>query len=154
MSEKPSQVSPLLRKLGRQTTPLPMKRFFTSAFVLCGLVALIGCNQATQLAQNIVTINASWEDNAVEHRDNLNIQYTYVCPPNPSKTGVGTVWGTDTYSDDSSVCAAGVHAGDITFNGGSITIGMRGGLESYTGSTRNGVTTQDWGSWSGSFVVL
>ena len=131
-----------------------MKRLLASALVLCGLVAIAGCNQATHLAQNLVTINASWVDNAVEHRGNLNIRYVYVCPPNPSKTGVGTVWGTDTYSDDSSVCEAAVHAGAISFAGGSATIEMRGGLESYSGSARNGVTTQDWGAWSGSFVVL
>jgi len=131
-----------------------MKHLFAFALVLCGLVGIAGCNQATRLAQNLVTINASWADNAVEHRGNLNIRYVYVCPPNPSKTGVGTVWGTDSYSDDSSVCAAAVHAGAITFAGGSATVEMHAGLQSYTGSDRNGVTTQDWGSWTGSFVVL
>ena len=131
-----------------------MKRLLVATFVLSGFVAMAGCSQATRLAQNLVTINASWADNAVEHRGSLNIRYVYVCPPNPSKTGVGTVWGTDTYSDDSSVCAAAVHTGAITFAGGSVTVEMRGGLDSYSGSIRNGVTTQDWGAWSGSFVVL
>ena len=131
-----------------------MKRLLAASFFLSSFVAMAGCNQATRLAQNVVTINASWTDNAVEHRGNLNIRYVYVCPPNLSKSGVGTVWGTDTYSDDSSVCAAAVHAGAITFAGGSVTVEMRSGLDSYSGSTRNGVGTQDWGSWSGSFVVL
>ena len=123
-----------------------MIRLLASALVVAGFVAFAGCNQATSLTRNLVTINASWADNAVEYRGNVGIQYVYVCPPNPSKTGVGTVWGTDTYSDDSSVCAAAVHAGAITFAGGSATVEIRGGLDSYAGSTRNSVTTQNWGA--------
>lgn len=131
-----------------------MKYVFASTFALCGIIAISGCNQATRLAQNVITVNASWADNAVDHRGNNGVRYVYVCAPNPSKTGVGSAWGTDTYSDDSSVCAAAVHAGEITFAGGSATIEIRGGLDSYAGSARNGVTTQDWGAWAGSFVVL
>lgn len=131
-----------------------MKHLHAFVLVLCCLVAVAGCSQATPIAQDLVTIRADWNDNAVDHRDQTGVRFVYACPPNPTKAGVGTAWGTDTYSDDSSVCTAGVHAGAITFAGGSVTVEIRGGLDSYAGSTRNGVTTQDWGAWSGSFVVL
>lgn len=131
-----------------------MKRLLALSLTLFGVAALAGCNQATRLAQNLVTVQANWADNAVDHRGNVGVRYLYVCPANPSKTGVGTAWGTDIYSDDSSVCAAAVHAGAITFVGGSATVEIRGGMESYAGSARNGVITQDWGSWHGSFVIL
>ncbi|HSL56744.1 MAG TPA: LCCL domain-containing protein, partial [Acidimicrobiales bacterium] len=64
------------------------------------------------------------------------------------------VWGTDVYSDDSSVCRAGIHAGAIdATSGGSFAIVVRGGRDRYVGSARNGVTTRDWGAWHRSFVI-
>ncbi|MBU8901027.1 protease B [Corallococcus sp. M34] len=70
----------------------------------------------------------------------------------PTVSG-GTVWGTDTYTDDSSVCAAAVHAGVISTGGGVVLITIRPGQGSYTGSTRNGITTLSYGAWSGSYSV-
>ncbi len=64
------------------------------------------------------------------------------------------MWGTDVYTDDSSVCTAGVHAGKISLaEGGTVVIEMRAGEDAYTGSERNGVTTTDYAGWPGSFVV-
>ena len=58
-------------------------------------------------------------------------------------------WGT--YTDDSSVCSAAVQAGLITLaNGGNVTIEIQPGANSYTGSTKNGITSSDYGPWSGS----
>ncbi|XP_072276884.1 cysteine-rich secretory protein LCCL domain-containing 2-like [Pyxicephalus adspersus] len=62
------------------------------------------------------------------------------------------VWGTDVYTDDSSICKAAIHAGTLGNNGGLVTVKKTAGLSSYSGSTRNGVTTRDDGSWPGSFV--
>ena len=63
------------------------------------------------------------------------------------------MWGTDTYTDDSSVCIAAVHAGLITEDeGGRVVIEIAPGEESYTGSEANGITSTDYGSWSGSFT--
>lgn len=63
----------------------------------------------------------------------------------------GTIWGTQTYTSDSSICAAAVHAGVITSGGGVVTVSGLRGCQSYTGSTRNGITSQDYGKWSSSF---
>ena len=50
------------------------------------------------------------------------------------------------------MCRAAVHAGKITFaSGGSVTFEMLGSQTSFTGSTRNGVTTFSYGSWPSAF---
>ncbi len=67
----------------------------------------------------------------------------------------GTVWGTGVYTDDSSVAAAAVHAG-ILRDGqrGQVKIKILPGQGHYTGSTRNGITSDSWESWQGSFQFV
>ena len=69
-------------------------------------------------------------------------------------TTQGSVWGTDVYTDDSSIAAAAVHAG-ILKDGekGVVKITILPGQDSYAGSTRNGVTSASFGAWQGSFRV-
>jgi hypothetical protein len=87
-------------------------------------------------------------------RSDLSIggQFNYNCPPQ------GTLWavyGTDTYTSDSSVCSAAVHAGLATLaSGGSVTIEIRSGLGAYAASDRNGVSSFAFGPTSKSFVFL
>ncbi len=82
----------------------------------------------------------------------LGSRRSFTCPPGGS---AGSVWGTGEYTHDSSVCTAAVHAGRITFAaGGAITIEMRAGRSSYVGSSRNGVTSSSYGTWSCSFAVV
>jgi hypothetical protein len=76
-----------------------------------------------------------------------------VCSCAPDAIG-GTVWGTDVYTDDSSVCAAALHAGAIGGNGGVVTVVPAPGEGAYLGTSRNGITTQDYGTWSGSFYFV
>jgi hypothetical protein len=63
------------------------------------------------------------------------------------------VWGVGPYTGDSSVCVAAVHAGVITRDGGTVEVTGEPGRDSYEGSTSNGVTTSEWGSWGTSFTV-
>lgn len=65
-------------------------------------------------------------------------------------------WGTDIYTDDSSICTAAVHAGLITpKDGGPVTIEMRPDAGRYAGSVRNGVRTGDWlEPWTGAYVFV
>ena len=101
---------------------------------------------------------ASWDDTAVSHRGHDGERFTYRCPIGcPSACPyVGTVrpvWGTDVYTDDSSVCTAAAHVGVITFqSGGSVTIEIRPGQARYVGSSRNDVSSRDSGPTPGSFV--
>ncbi len=61
-----------------------------------------------------------------------------------------TIYGTDVYTDDSSVCSAAVHAGLITQKaGGMVTIKLQQGINSFTASTRNGVTSYVSNGWKG-----
>jgi hypothetical protein len=74
--------------------------------------------------------------------------YRFVCPP---ANQTGNVWGTDIYTDDSSICEAAVHAGVIGRDGGTVHYERLGGQESFRGSVRNGVSSSDYGAWPGSF---
>ncbi|MGA2496360.1 MAG: LCCL domain-containing protein [Tepidisphaeraceae bacterium] len=66
----------------------------------------------------------------------------------------GIVWGTDVYTDDSTLAAAAVHAGVLRDGeSGTVKITIAPGQETYTGSTRNGVETQNYGDWDGSFRI-
>jgi hypothetical protein len=66
----------------------------------------------------------------------------------------GSVWGTDIYTDDSSIAAAAVHAGllqpDET---GTIMLTILAGRETYRGSARNGVASKDYPSWARSYTL-
>lgn len=70
----------------------------------------------------------------------------------PAGAVAGRVWGDGVYTDDSSVCRAALHAGRIEAGaGGRVRIELAPGRSSYAGATRNGVETQSYGAWGGSF---
>ena len=79
---------------------------------------------------------------------------TVTCPAGCIADNKGTVWGTDIYTNDSSVCAAAVHAGVISSStGGLVVVTKADGQESYVGSDRNGISTLSYSAWGGSFTV-
>jgi hypothetical protein len=60
----------------------------------------------------------------------------------------GQVWGTDTYTRDSMLATAAVHAGLLKpGQTGVLRVTVVPPLESYAGTTRNGVTTTEYGSF-------
>ncbi|HKB38604.1 MAG TPA: LCCL domain-containing protein, partial [Gemmataceae bacterium] len=66
----------------------------------------------------------------------------------------GTVWGTDIYTDDSDLATAAVHAGLVRIGKkGLIKVTLLPGQDQYRGSVRNGVMTQDYGPWQGSYRI-
>jgi hypothetical protein len=90
-----------------------------------------------------------WSDNLprVAPSAVLGEVYDFSCPGG-GLTGA-TVWGTDVYTDDSAICPAAVHAGKLNaYNGGTATLEVYDGQQGYTGSTRNGVTSLDFGAWT------
>ncbi|WP_338865070.1 M57 family metalloprotease [Myxococcus stipitatus] len=95
------------------------------------------------------TVSACSTYNFTSYRGQNGTQIRCSCPA----VSGGTVWGTDLYTDDSNACAAGVHAGAIPTSGGTMVVTIRPGQSSYTGSTRNGITTISYGAWAGSFSV-
>lgn len=67
----------------------------------------------------------------------------------------GSVWGTDIYTDDSSLATAAVHAG-LLHSGeeGVLTVTILPSKQSYAGSSRNDVTTSSWDEWPGSYTFV
>ena len=77
--------------------------------------------------------------------------YEFKCPSGGKESAV---WGSDIYTLDSSVCNAAVHAGKLTMeSGGLVTIELRPGQDSYKGTVRNGIKTNDYPKYGQSFVV-
>ncbi len=66
----------------------------------------------------------------------------------------GSIWGTDIYTDDSYLAVAAVHAGVLALGETDILeVTLLPGQDSYDGSTRNGITSMDYGEWSGSYTL-
>ena len=94
-----------------------------------------------------------WAGGAQTHRGKNGQRFTYTCPPRAQATG--DAWGTDLYTDDSTICFAAVHAGAVSLDrGGNVTIEIRPAEQSYAGTTRNGLTSKAFGPWVGSFVFV
>lgn len=72
----------------------------------------------------------------------------------PSGCTSGTIYGTKVYTTDSPICVAAVHAGVIKSDkGGKVTVKVKSGQGSYSGSKANGVTSSKWGKYEKSFSV-
>jgi LCCL domain-containing protein len=81
-------------------------------------------------------------------------RFRFRCPP--GKAAAGQVIGSGPYTDGSSICAAGVHAGVIrAAGGGLVTIEMRPGEAHYLASLSHYVQSEAYDKfWSGSFLVI
>jgi hypothetical protein len=64
----------------------------------------------------------------------------------------GTVWGSGSYTDDSDLGTAAVHAGLLKpGEAGFVKVTLEGGKSAYESSTQNGVTTRPFSNWEGGF---
>lgn len=88
-------------------------------------------------------------DNLTQYRDRVGETLTFTLTGSAS----GSVWGTDVYTDDSSLAAAAVHAG-VLMPGqtGQVAVTILPGQQTYGGSPRNGIASSNYGAWSGSFA--
>jgi hypothetical protein len=92
----------------------------------------------------------SWGTSVVSFRPEIGKTYRFLCPPAGT---AGTVWGSDIYTADSSICTAAVHGGKITLEqGGEVTIEIRPGRSIYGSTTRNGITSNPFGEFAQSIV--
>jgi len=67
---------------------------------------------------------------------------------------VGTVRGTDIYTDDSSLAASAVHAGVLQADEtGTILVTVLPGQPAYVGSSRHGVFSSDSSAWTRSYTL-
>src|SRR5262249_30076731 len=63
-------------------------------------------------------------------------------------SNAGSVWGTDIYTDDSSLATAAVHAGVLTPGQKAIVkVTILPGQAGYADTTRYGVSSGSWQSW-------
>ena len=81
-------------------------------------------------------------------------RFRFHCPP--GKAASGQVIGSGPYTDGSSICAAGVHAGAISAaSGGLVTIEVRHGATHYSATLSHFVQSEGYDPfWSGSFLVI
>ncbi len=109
-------------------------------------------NDSRSAYREIVGFPIDWLGNMSQLRQYVNQPYTMVITGSAS----GNVWGTDIYTHDSSLAAAAVHAGVVGV-GETRTVIVRvlPGQSSYTGSTRNGITSMTYDrAYDGSFEFL
>ncbi len=96
----------------------------------------------------------AWDANplALGLAGNIGQRFTVGCPAGQP----GRLYGTGVHDAASSICTAAAHAGVITpESGGVVTIEIRGKQMSYMGSTRNGITSMSYESYTAdSFVVI
>lgn len=71
------------------------------------------------------------------------------CPENCETTL--EVWGTMQYTDDSSVCIAAIHAGQLSPQGGIVSVYQSNQSAAFVASNSNGVSSQNSGMWPASF---
>ena len=98
--------------------------------------AAIGCKKG-------ISVDCATKMRDVAAKDkNVGAMFMVNCPANCAG---GIVWGTDTYTSDSSVCMAAIHAGVIAKDkGGAVKVMVVKGLDKYAGSERNGVKSDEW----------
>lgn len=76
------------------------------------------------------------------------------CTCSRAQTQSGRVWGSGTYSAESSVCRAALHAGVIPAQGGTVTVHSVHAAGDYEGSSQHGVTARSWVNRDGTFVFV
>lgn len=116
----------------------------TYTLIMIGTLMLVACGG------KVVQVDCA---DSVKRKNLLNEKsITAVCP---KECGLSySVWGTDDYTTDSSICTAAVHAGVIQAGeGGKVKVSITAGKPSYDGSERNGVTSRRWGNYDSSFTV-
>lgn len=97
-------------------------------------------------------IAIQWSTTAMAYRPQMGATLTFECPPNGR---AGTVWGTDTYTADSSICTAAVHSGRVQLaTGGTVQIQIVPGLPRYQGALRGGVASFNFASYPASFTIV
>lgn len=109
-----------------------------------------GANSNQSPSEGSAGTRAAWEATAIGLNGEVGKTFTLTCPASGSAY---SVWGSDIYTADSSICTAAVHVGLITYErGGTVTIELRPGQRIYGSSERNGVTTGAYGEYRLSFV--
>ncbi|UJR29698.1 hypothetical protein I4U23_017246 [Adineta vaga] len=95
------------------------------------------------------SINATSPVNLINYRDKIDQTFSFLI------TGKiqGSVFGTNIYTDDSSIATAAVHAGVLSVDETkTLFVKILPGQLNYQGSTQNEVTSSSYGVWMGSYM--
>jgi len=94
--------------------------------------------------------DVTWASDAQALRGKVGDRYDIDCPPN----GVpSSIWGVETYTDDSSICTAAVQVGLITLPaGGPVQIQIAEGAKTYPAGVAHDIASMPYGQWPGSFT--
>lgn len=79
-----------------------------------------------------------------DYDQDLEIDGAFSCHCSEAATSFGTVFGTEHYTGDSSICLAAFHWGAVGAEGGTVQVVPELGRATYRGSTRNEVTSYNW----------
>jgi len=120
------------------------------AMAVAGVVALFVAIVASTTTSRVPSVSKSVSGASCPASFGSSLELDCTCGNEPP---TGPVWGTDVYTTDSSFCAAAVHAGAAA-GGGRVRARSAPGCATYAGTTRNGVTTHNWGSYGSSFYFV
>lgn len=102
---------------------------------------------------NLNHLQVTCEDKAWDILNETEPQSLVECPKGCGDVDY-SIWGTDIYTADSSLCAAAIHTGIITNEEGGILIAtLTQGQGEYIGTESNGISTFNYGIWGSSFEV-
>jgi len=97
----------------------------------------------------VVEAGCSYDARQLEGKDGTAFRVS--CP---ASCDTGSVYGTGIYTADTSVCRAGIHAGAIPVEGGTLTLVLQPGRPAYRGSEQNGIKSRDYGKYTRSFAIV
>jgi hypothetical protein len=122
-------------------------KLITSVLILASSILLLSCKKGQPITCGDRMDKIPNLTNAVGASLLVN------CPENCVS---GAVYGDGTYTVDSAVCVAAVHAGAITAaKGGKVTLTIVPSLPAYQGSEKNGISTRPWSSsWGGTAFTV
>ncbi len=83
-----------------------------------------------------------------------NQQFVVLCPKKCSKKKDETIYGSETYTDDSSICIAAIHRGIINDIGGEVKFVITVGKDNYKGTNGFGIASKEHGPHVRSFSFL
>lgn len=109
-----------------------------------------GCKKS-RVTPTVEATDIQWTNNARQLRGQIGTVHAFACPPGAP---TGSVWGTDIYTDDSSICTAAAHSGRMTPAGGVVQIQIGPGMPAFNGTIRNQVTSRNFAGFPGSFTIV
>lgn len=122
-------------------------RFLSQAgFVALAFVALMVGMQPAFAQSTSIGSSAT----AASLKGSIGQRFTLACPAIDEVRN--SIYGTNTYTADSPVCQAALHAGALKpGEAGTVVIEIGPDAKQYTGSTRNGVTSRGYGPYPSSY---